>query len=86
MGHIGHCLQRIAYPRLRNVTKLQNRNTNRNLNTMSWHRNMFQMKEEDKTPEEQLSKVEIANLPKKRVQCNDRKDDTRTREKNGCIK
>ena len=44
------------------------------------------MKEEDKTPEEQLSKVEIANLPKKRVQCNDRKDDTRTREKNGCIK
>ena len=26
---------------------------------------MFQMKEQDKTPEEQLSEVEIGNLPKK---------------------
>ena len=26
---------------------------------------MFQMKEEDKTPEEKLSEVEIGNLPKK---------------------
>ena len=27
--------------------------------------NMFQTKEQDKTPEEELSKVEIGNLPKK---------------------
>ena len=31
---------------------------------MRWQRNMFQMKKQDKTPE-QLSKVEIGNLPKK---------------------
>ena len=28
---------------------------------------MFQMKEQDKTPEEQLSEVEIGNLPKKEI-------------------
>ena len=28
---------------------------------------MFQMKEQDKTPEEQLSEVEICNLPEKEV-------------------
>ena len=42
------------------------------------------MKEQDKTPEEQLSKMEIGNLPEKRVQSNDHKDDQRTWEKNRC--
>ena len=32
---------------------------------MRWQRNMFQMKEQDKTPEEQLSDVEVGNLPEK---------------------
>ena len=32
---------------------------------MGQQRNMFQMKEQDKTPEEQLREVEIANLPEK---------------------
>ena len=32
---------------------------------MRQQRNMFQVKEQDKTPEEQLSEVEIRNLPEK---------------------
>ena len=33
---------------------------------MRWERNMFQIKEQDKTPEEELSEVEIGgNLSKK---------------------
>ena len=36
----------------------------RKLDKISQQRNMFQMKEQDKTPE-QLSEVEIGNLPKK---------------------
>ena len=32
---------------------------------MRWQSNMFQMKEQDKIPEEELSEVEIGNLPKK---------------------
>ena len=32
---------------------------------MRGQRNMFQMKEQDKTPGEQLSDVEISNLPEK---------------------
>ena len=32
---------------------------------MRWQRDMSQMKEQDKTPEEQLSEVQIGNLPKK---------------------
>ena len=35
---------------------------------MRWQRNMFQTKEQDKTPEEQLSEVEIGNLPMKEFQ------------------
>ena len=30
---------------------------------MTQQKNMFQMKEQDKTPEEQLSEVETGNLP-----------------------
>ena len=32
---------------------------------MKLKRNMFQMKEQDKTSEEQLSEVEVGNLPNK---------------------
>ena len=35
------------------------------LDKMGWQRNVVQMKEQDKTPEEQLSEVEIGNLPEK---------------------
>ena len=31
---------------------------------MRWQKNIFQKKEEGKTPEEQLSDMEIGNLPK----------------------
>ena len=34
--------------------------------------------EQDKTLEEQLSEVEIGNLPKKRIQSNDSKDDPKS--------
>ena len=44
---------------------------------------MSQTKEQDKTPEEQLSELEIGNLPKKRVQSNDNKDDPRSWKMNG---
>ena len=37
----------------------------RKLDKMRWQRNMFQTKEQDKTPKEQLSEVEIGNLPEK---------------------
>ena len=42
---------------------------------------MFQMKEQDKAPGEELSEMEIGNLPK-RVQSYNCKDDQRT-QKNG---
>ena len=32
---------------------------------MKRHRAMYQMKEQDKTPEKQLNEVEIGNLPEK---------------------
>ena len=32
---------------------------------MRWQMNMFQTKEQDKTPEERLSEVEIGNRPEK---------------------
>ena len=45
---------------------LQNGNCNhRKLDKMRWQRNMSQIKEQDKTPEGQLSKVEIGNLLEK---------------------
>ena len=34
---------------------------------MRWQRSTFQTKEQDKTPEEQLSEVEIGNLPEKEL-------------------
>ena len=44
---------------------------------------MFQMKEQDKTPEKQLNGMQIGNLLKKRVQSNDCKDNQRTWEESG---
>ena len=43
---------------------------------------MFQIEEQDKIPEEELSEVEISNLPN-RVQGNNHKDALQTWEKNG---
>ena len=40
------------------------------------------MKEQDETPEEQLSEAELANLPE-RVQNNDSEHDPRCQKKNG---
>ena len=52
---------------------------------MRQQRNTFQTKEQDKTPEKQLNEVEIDRQSiQERVQHNDRKDDPRTWEKNGC--
>ena len=42
---------------------------------------MYQMKEQEKTPEKQLNEVEIGNLPEKRTQNNDSEDDPGPREK-----
>ena len=41
------------------------KNKNSKLGKMRRQRNMFQKKEQDKTSEEELSEVEIGNLPKK---------------------
>lgn len=40
-------------------------NTNRKPAKMRHQRNMFQRKEQDKTPEREVSKVEIGSLPEK---------------------
>ena len=48
---------------------------------MRQQRNMSQMKEQDKTPEEQLSEVERVNLPEKELS-NDSTDDTTSQKKN----
>ena len=37
----------------------------RKLGKMRWQRNMFQMKEQDKNPQEQLNEEEIGNLSEK---------------------
>ena len=44
---------------------------------------MFQIKEENKTPEEELSKVEISNLPNKYLKLMIIEITQETREKNG---
>lgn len=41
---------------------------------MRQQRRIFQRKEQNKTPEEELGKGKIRNLPKKRVQDNHHKD------------
>ena len=44
---------------------------------------MYQMKEQDKTPEKQLNEVDIGNLPEKRIQNNDSEGDPGPQKKNG---
>ena len=44
---------------------------------------MYQMKEQDKTPEKQLNEVEVGNLPEKRIQNNDSEDDPGPQKNNG---
>ena len=39
--------------------------THRRIDKMKRQRAMYQMKEQDKTPEKQLNEVEIGNLPEK---------------------
>ena len=41
------------------------RNKNRESGKVKWQRNMFQIKKRDKIPKEELSKVEIRDLPNK---------------------
>ena len=48
---------------------------------MRWQRSMFQTKEQNKTPE-QLSDMEIGNLPEKEFRGSDCKNNQRTWEKN----
>ena len=67
-----HCwdIQDISYkkatsPRLGNITKLH-RNKNRKLEEKKrWQKNMFQMKDQDKTPREEIREIKIGNLYKK---------------------
>ena len=49
---------------------------------MRWQKNIFQTKEQDKTPEDQLSGDKQST--QERVQSNDHKDDPRTQENNRC--
>ena len=54
----------------------------RKTDKMKRQRALYQMKEQDKTPEKQLNEVEIGNLPEK-IQNNDSEDDPGPRKKNG---
>ena len=44
---------------------------------------MYQMEEQDKTPDKQLNEVEIGKLPEKRIQNIDSEDDPGPQKKNG---
>ena len=50
---------------------------------MRQQRNMLQTKEQDETPGEKPSEVEIGSLPYREFKVMKQKDDQRTREKNG---
>ena len=50
---------------------------------MKRQRTLYQMKEQDKTPEKQLDEVEISNFPEKKFRNNDSEDDPGPRRKNG---
>ena len=47
------------------ILQAAERRPQRKLDKMRWQRNIFQKKEHDKNPQEQLSEVEIGNLPEK---------------------
>ena len=65
LERIGPLLQRVTSPRSRNVTNHRHKKTNSTLGKVRQQRNMFQTKEQDKTPEEELSEVETGNLLEK---------------------
>ena len=46
-------------------------------------RNKLQTKQQDENLQEQLNEVKIGNLPEKKNQNNDNKDDPRSQKKNG---
>ena len=62
---------------------LNKNHIHRKRDKMKRQRAMYQMKEQDKTPEKQLNEVEIGNHPEKRIQNNDSEDDPRPQKKNG---
>lgn len=62
LGLIARLLQKATSPRSRNMTDRHNTDKLIELGKMRRQRPMFQMKEENKIPEEELSKVEISNL------------------------
>ena len=66
MEHERHLLRKATTLESRKVTELPHKNTNTNIDKMRHHRNMFQMKEKDKTPKEELSEEETGNLPEKK--------------------
>ena len=50
------------FSKSRNITNLPNtKNTHSNLSEMRQQRNIFQMKDQDITPEEKLTEMEIGN-------------------------
>ena len=49
---------------------------------MKGQRNMFQVKEQDKNPQKQLTEEKIGNLPKTELS-QDSKDDLKSQERNG---
>ena len=58
------CKQAITYIKIQ--TKIKNKTNQNKKKTLRWQRNMLQMKEQEKSPEEQLNDVEIASLPEKK--------------------
>ena len=64
LDRIGHLLYQVTVPCLGDITALPNtyRNKHREAAKMWRQRNMAQMKEENKTPEKELNKMEISNL------------------------
>ena len=55
----------------------------RKIDKMKRQRTMYQMEEQDKTPDKQLNEVEIGKLPEKRIQNIDSEDDPGPQKKNG---
>lgn len=68
LGCIGHVLEKATSPGSRNRTKFPHtdNHTDSNLDKMRQWRNVFQLKEKEQPLEEELSKVDIGNLPEKK--------------------
>ena len=64
LGHTGHLLYKAIQPRLGDIANLlKHRNKNREATKMRKQRNMSQMKEQEKTPENELNEMKAMNLP-----------------------